>query len=384
MRWLSPLLLFLACGPGLDSSVLNDKKQTNPPVTQTSSSTGQPANDTDDPTEAPNNEPDPTPGPSGPTGPVGTSGPSVVVETMIGDRSKLGARSIVSYRPWRGGIAVKNGKVYWVEGGTSPGLYSRSATTPCTTTSCADSLAVYTRPSAFYATDTHVYVADVTVLRRWAFSGGTSENVVTHSAEIVSLAAAGDQAIWTADTDSAVNFTTVGGNTSTPIYSNGTPIAMGIAGTSVFWTGADISGLQVAIQTIGLDKKGAREVVRFSSGFHTLRGNGTFLYYAEAGNLHRTILASGHDDVVAKDVANVREIAVDGSYAYWVEAGTAPDYKDGRVRRIAHDETVAQTLAVGIALPLGIAVDGNNAFVLSAGTKPSYADGKILRLTISQ
>ena len=314
---------------------------------------------------------------------------TVTVDTLVSGRSRVGARSTAGYRPWRSGIAVDGDSVYWVESGTQPGLYSTSASTPCTSASCVQKLATFARPSAFTTSTTHVYVADTTVIKRFAFSapGAVPDTIVSHTEEIVNLATAGTKVFWTSGTDSSMRATTIGGTTNTPINSNGTPIATAVAGDRLFWAGVDISGQIGAMQSIGTNGQGAREVSRFSAGFYTMRGNATYLYYGKdsPGSIHRRTLNSDRDEVVDNDALGVTDFAIDDTYAYWVEPGDGADLTNGRVRRAAHDSKVATTLAVGIAFPVAIAVSGKSVFVASAGTKAaSYADGKILRLTLSE
>ncbi len=311
----------------------------------------------------------------------------VTVETLVSGRSRVGARSTAGYRPWRSGIAVDGDSVYWVESGTQPGLYSTSASTPCTAASCVQTLATFARPSAFTSSTTHVYVADTTVIKRFAFSaaGAAPDILVSHTEEIVNLATAGTKVFWTSGTDTSMRATTIGATTNTPINSNGTPIAMAVAGDRLFWAGVDVSGLIGAMQSIGTNGQGAREVSRFSAGFYTMRGNATYLYYGKdsPGSIHRRTLNSDRDEVVDNDALGVTDFAVDDTYAYWVEPGDGAGPTNGRVRRVAHDSNTATTLAVGIAFPVAIAVSGKSLFVASAGTKgTSYADGKILRLTL--
>lgn len=311
----------------------------------------------------------------------------VTVDTLVSGRSRLGARSTAGYRPWRSGIFAQGGLVYWVESGTTPGLYSTSATTPCASASCVRTVATLARPSAFAASATHVYVADTTVIKRYPFANDTAvETVVSHNQEIVNLATAGSKVFWTADTDPAMRATTVGGTTNTPINSNGTPVAMAVGGDRLFWAGVDISGQIGAMQSVGTNGTGAQEVNRFSAGFHSMRGNAAFLYYGkdDPGSIHRITLNSEHDEAVDKDALGVTDFAIDDTHAYWVEPGDG-DMTNGRVRRVAHDSKVAETLAVGIAFPVAIAISGKTVFVASAGTKgASYADGKLLRLTLAE
>ena len=308
------------------------------------------------------------------------------VDTLVSRRSRLGARSTAGYRPWRSGLVASGDRVFWVESGTSPGLYAASATAPCVTASCAEKLATFARPSAFTASATDLFVADTTLIKRFPVADPSKvTTVVTHTEEIVNLATAGSKVFWTADTDPAIRFTTIGGTTSTPINSNGTPVSLAVAGDRLFWAGVDISGQLGAMQAIGTDGTGAREVNRFSAGFHTMRGNGTFLYYGkdDPGSIHRVTLNSDRDEVVDKDALGVTDFALDDAYAYWVEPGDG-DKTNGRVRRIAHDSKTAETLAVGIPFPVAIALSGSTVYVASAGTSGAmYADGKILRLSLS-
>jgi hypothetical protein len=337
-----------------------------------------------DPTEAGTD-----PGDGGPAGDAPDGSLKVTVEALVTGRNRPGARSTAGYRPWRSGIAVDGDGlyVYWVESGTAPGLYRSSAISPCTVDFCVERIATFTRPSAFTASATHVYVADTTAIKRFSFAGAhTAENVVSHNEEIVNLATAGTRVFWTAGTDPAMRATVIGGTTSTPINSNGTPVATAVAGDRLFWAGVDISGQLGAMQSVGTNGSGAREVNRFSEGFHTMRGNGTYLYYGKGspGSIHRITLANDRDEVVDTDALGVTDFAIDDTHAYWVEPGDG-DLTNGRVRRVAHDSKTAETLAVGIPFPVAIAVFGLNAYVASAGTKAaSYADGKILRISIYQ
>lgn len=321
-----------------------------------------------------------------PDGPSASNGdPTVTVDTLVSGRSRLGARSSAGFRPWKSGIAAHDGRVYWVESGASPGLYSAAADAPCESASCVQKHATLTRPSAFTATAAAMVIADTTIIERFEYGSSAGAQVASSGADdVVNLAFDGTAVFWTSGTDSAVRRTS-SGTTSTPIYSNGTPVGMAVAGDRAFWAGVDISGQIGALQNIKTNGSGAREVSRFSGGFHVMGGNATYLYYAEdnPANVHRLTVATGRDEVVDRDAIGVADFALDDAYAYWVEPGTAPDYADGRVRRVSHDGKSAQTLAVSVAHPVALAVSGKNVFVAAAGTSAkSWADGAILRLTI--
>lgn len=320
----------------------------------------------------------------------GATGLSITTEVLATGRSRVGARSAEGFRPWRSGIVARGEKVYWVESGTAPGLYS-VATTPCADpASCAVKEQTFTRPSAFSASRDHVFVADVNVVKRISFGDPkAAETVASHTTEVLNLAAvaAGTRFVWTAGTEPPIRFTDVGGATSSRFSSNGTPVAMAIGGGRVFWAGVDISGQLGALQSAPVDASGAREVSRFSEGFAAIGGNETYVYYAEGSpaDIHRITVASGKDEVVDRDGLGVTDFALDATYAYWTERGDGPEYANGRVRRVAHDSKSAEEIAVAVAYPVALAVEGNAVYVASAGSpKASFADGKILKTTFGR
>ncbi len=316
--------------------------------------------------------------------PTDSNGTTATVEDLLTGRNRPGARSTSGFRAWRSGLAVHDDRLYWVESGTAPGLYS--APTSCTSNDCVEQLAAFTRPSAFTATATALYTSDTTVIKRLAFSAGAKvEQVATAPDEVVNLASDGQNVFWTSGTKQEIWRTPSSGTTGAIIYSNGTPVAMGIAGDRVYWAGVDISGQLGALQSIRTNGKEAREVSRFSNGFHVMSGNDKYLYYAkdEPAAIHRVTLATGRDEVVANEALGVTDIAVDDTHAYWVEPGDGSDISNGEVRRVAHDSKEPETLAVSIPYPVAIAVSGKNVYVATGGTKAkSYADGKLLKLTL--
>ncbi len=307
----------------------------------------------------------------------GALGPVAVVPLYEG-RGRLGARSVAGFRPWRGGLAVVGDALYWVESGATAGLY-RAPLTGCDGGACVDVVTTLTRPSVFAAAADSVLLADVTALRRYP----SSDSVATGSSELLTLATDGQAAFWTTE-NSPVNRTPFGGVTSTPIHSNGTPYAMTVAGDRVYWAGVDISGQLGALQSIRTDGTGAREESRFSNGFHAMKGNATYLYYARdtPARLFRITLSNGLLEEVANNAQGVTDLALDDTYAYWVEPGGA-DLSNGRVRRVAHESTSAELVAQSLAYPVAIAVRDGVLFVASAGTQTAqWADGRILRITL--
>jgi len=308
----------------------------------------------------------------------------VTVAEIATARSRLGARSPAGYRPWRTGIAVHGDRVYWVESGKTPGLYSAPAT-GCAGASCVEKHMGLTRPAAFSATATHLFVADTTVLKRFAFEGGATQSLANATEEIVNLAAGSSGAFWTEDAEASVLRTSSAGSTSKMANSNGAPVGIAIAGDRVYWAGVDMAGQLGAMQSVGVDGSGGREVSRFSNGFHVMTGNETYLFYAEGRptSIHRVTVETGRDEVIERDALGVSDLAVDDTYLYWAEPGDGPDYRNGQVRRVAHASKTAETLAVSLPFPVAVAVSGKAVFVASAGTSDaSFDDGKILKLDI--
>lgn len=364
--------------PGDPTPTEPAEEQDDPSASDTS------ASDTSDGRSRTNEPPSPEDPPAPP--PIDDEKPRpIVVEELVTGRSHLGARSREGFRPWRSGLAVHGGSLFWVEGGTEPGIYSAPVT--CKSASCVSKVAGLTRPSAFTATDTAIYVADTLLLKRLAFAAGSKVETVASSTtkEIVNVAVAGNDVFWTAGVEGAIRWTKPGGTTSTPIFSNGTPVAMAVAGSKVFWGGVDISGLDGLLQVMNTDGTSARGVRPVAGGFHVMRGNDTYLYYASGlpAKIHRLTLATGNVEVVAEDALGVADFAIDAKHAYWVEPGDGPDFLNGQVRRVAHDSADPETLAVSVKRPIAIAIAPKRVYVASAGTAAAdWADGKILEITL--
>ncbi len=324
---------------------------------------------------------------SGSLGDGGTPG-NVTVETLVSGRTQLGARSSGAFGHYRTGLAVKGDRIFWVERGSAPGVYGASSVTPCKEAACVAKLTTLTRPVAFTTNATHLFVADVGTVRRVPLTAAASpvETVASESGgEIVNLGVDAQSVFYTVGTASAIRKAAFGGAATTPINSNGTPIALGVAGTRVFWAGVDISGQTGLLQSMSADGTSPRALTSFTGGFHFIAGNASYAYYATGrpGVLHRLALASGRDEIVLSDASLVQDFAFDNDYAYWVEAGDPSDYSNGRVRRVAHASKDAETLATSLALPVAIALQGNQVFVATAGSEAKgYADGSIVRLTI--
>lgn len=313
---------------------------------------------------------------------AGFSG-TVFVEPLLEARSRLGARSTAAFRPWRGGIAVVAGSLYWVESGAaSSGLYRMPLGGCVGAGSCPERLATMTRPSVFAATADAVLVADVTLLKRFPVNGA-AEQVTSGTSELVLLATDGTAAYWA--TERAPIFKTpFGGATSTLINSNGTPFAMTIAGDRLQWVGVDISGLQAVMQSIRTTGMGAREERRSGNGFQTMKGDSRYLYFARdsmPATVLRQTVSNGLIETIALDAQGVSDFAIDDNYAWWVEPGSS-GLANGRLRRVAHESVKAETVAEAIPWPVGVAVSGGVAYVLSAGTQAeAFADGRILRVS---
>ncbi len=306
----------------------------------------------------------------------------VDVVKIVDGRSRVGARAEAGFRSWRGGLVATDDKVIWAESGASPGIYA-APHTGCTT--ACEKLATVVRPAVVASTATHLYVADVKVLKRMPLAGGALETVASSANEIIATAPVTDAVFWTTE-KGEIQRTVLGGTTSTPIHSNGTPVGMGGTGTTVFWLGVDISGQQGLLQRILADGTKPRAISEQAGPFGAMGGSANGFFYFTRGNPAevRRITPAGQEEVVASNLMRIADFAFDGEYAYWTEQGAAPDYLAGRVQRVRHDGTVVELLAANIPRPVALAVRGKKVFVASAGTEANgYADGSLLALTLS-
>ncbi|MDX2009700.1 MAG: hypothetical protein SFW67_05905 [Myxococcaceae bacterium] len=312
---------------------------------------------------------------------AGTLTGQIQVDVLLEARSRLGARSVRGFRPWRGGVAIVGTSLVWVESGVTPGIFRMPVEGCGGGAGCVETIASVTRPSAFAALSDSVLVADVTVLRRYVI-GGSPTMVATAQSELVNLATDGASAFWTTES-SAILKTPFGGVTSTLINSNGTPFAMTVAGTRLNWVGVDISGLQAVMQSIGLDGRGAREDRRSGSGFQTMKGDERFLFFARdaaPSTVVRQTLSNGLLEVVGTNAQGVTDFAIEATRACWTEPGTSAA-ANGRVRCVSHESTQAETVAESLPFPVAITAHEGALYVLAAGTVgASFADGRIVRI----
>jgi hypothetical protein len=308
---------------------------------------------------------------------------SIQVDVLLLGRSRLGARSAGGFRPWRGGLAVVDASLVWVESGATPGVFRMPLDgCPGGGAGCVETVASVTRPSVFAALPDSVLVADVTSLRRY-FPGGQAVSVATGQRELTTLATDGAAAYWTSEANQVLK-TPFGGATSTLITSNGTPFALAVAGERLHWVGVDISGLQAVMQSIGLDGRGAREERRSGNGFQTMKGDGRYLYFARDGapsTVLRQTLSNGLIEVVGTSAQGVSDFAIEAARACWTEPGSSAQ-ANGRVRCVAHDADQASTVAESLASPVALAAHAGALYVLAAGTTGAgFADGRLVRVT---
>jgi hypothetical protein len=309
-------------------------------------------------------------------------GQAVTVTVLADNRSRPGAFTSQGYRPFRTGIAVVGDDVFWVESGTKPGLYAVSATTSGDT---VRTLASLTQPTTFASAGGSLYIADRTQLKQFTVANSSTKVLASVSSDIVTLGVDGSSVYFTEAMGGTINRTT-SGSTTQFLNSNGAPVALALGASKLIWAGVDISGINGALQVIGTNKSGFAEYKRFSSGFATIAASDRYAYYAHESPpaIHRLTLSSGADERIAEGNSVVTEFALTETHAYWTERGSAPNYENGRIMRVAHDATTPEELAVSIPSPVAIAAVGNTAYVASAGQKSkSYANGSILRVTIA-
>jgi len=145
---------------------------------------------------------------------------------------------------------------------------------------------------------------------------------------------------------------------------------------------------------LGLDDDGdlwvsdvdGQNATKLATGQVDLRGfavGATFVYWVNMGD--GTIHRARHDGTEAAQVVSEARspthIVTDDTRIYWTEAGTAPDYVDGRVRMANSDGSNVVVLADGYHYPGPIAMDATNLYVGVRGSNgANYSDGKVLEV----
>jgi hypothetical protein len=308
---------------------------------------------------------------------------NVTVEALASGRNRPGAYSTQGYRPFRSGITILGNEVFWVESGTSPGLYAVAAD-PASGSSVRSVLSL-TQPTAFAAAGSIAYIGDRTQLKRVTLPGGKSSVTATLSNDIVAIAASENEAYIVDGARDAISKVSSAG-VAPFINSNGAPVAVALSDNRFIWAGVDISGINGVLQGINTDRTNFNEYKRFSSGFSTISASSRYAYYAHTSPpvVHRMAISSGADSKVYEGDSPVAEFAVTDTHAYWVERGSPPGYENGRVLRVAHDSNKVEVLAVSIPSPVAITALGDVAYVASAGqSSMKYANGAILKISIT-
>ncbi len=160
------------------------------------------------------------------------------------------------------------------------------------------------------------------------------------------------------------------------------PFAIAVDATDVYWTDTVDGGLYRQI------KDGSNPPAQAATpgpGGSAIALNSSRVYYATADSVRVYNKSTSADSELAGLQVNVRAIALDATYVYWV---TGTSGTDGTVMRANLDGSNRTEIANGQALPTGIALFGTALYWTNQGTwdpnTSSYNhDGAVYRITPS-
>ncbi|MBX3226474.1 MAG: hypothetical protein KIT84_32565 [Labilithrix sp.] len=295
---------------------------------------------------------------------------------LLVDRDTLGARAPgAPDRAWRGGLAAKDGRLYWLENGGAPGLYTAPAS--CRAAGCVERIAGV-NAGVFAASRDVLYFDDVAAreLKSYRFEEGAAITSVAgvSASGIDAVAVDGTDAIWI--NGSALKRTTAAGRTTVLANLAVAPIDVGATNGSVFW--AERKGPTLSCFLDG--NVGPSTCASWKGELGAVRGYAGYMYIASSGGVYRRTTETLGKTVVV-GTRGATDFAFDATYAYWTEPGDAPDFANGRLRRVAHDGDTVEEIARGLPRPVALAIDGGDVYVACAGTKAKdWSDGAIVRV----
>lgn len=300
---------------------------------------------------------------------------SAATSPILRERDTLGARSGSGDR-WRGGLAAKNGRLFWVENGKAPGLYS--ATTSCTAAECVERVTL-AHAGTFATNGERLAFGDEATheLQLMDLAAGTSPTLAAMSTSTIrSVTILGDNVFWNDGKVLKRTYTEVHVTVSVAEMREVPDAIAATTNQLVYWAAVD--GRQVSCTEAS---KRLSTCASFAGKFDAMGAYGEHMYYAskDPGEVYRRTGLMA--DPIALGARGVADFAFDANRVYWVEPGDAPDFANGRLRSARHDSSTSEELARGLPHPVAVAVDGDEVYIACAGTlAKDWTDGQIVRL----
>ncbi len=294
----------------------------------------------------------------------------------------LGARHNEGLQWWRGGLAVTDANVYWLESSSSPLMRwgNKADGGKISTLSLVGAGALR---STKVTGGGYLWLGNGKVVQRLPWGASEPTFLQQGNGEITGIASDGSDCYWTAAGDSRIHRESVLGGSSILTSYLEIPVSLVMGGRDLYWLGLtdESSG---SLRTIKSDGTGAREIAKLSGFPRAVGASSTWVYHGLKSDVRRRLTdpTATTDESVAADANDPWEFVVNDSYAYWIERGDPVVAGTGRLRRVAHTESKPITLATGLSGPVALAVDGTTVYVAVSGTNENaYADGAILRIT---
>jgi hypothetical protein len=148
------------------------------------------------------------------------------------------------------------------------------------------------------------------------------------------------------------------------------PNAIAVRGDKVFITASGQLDFDGYIAITDLTGSSADLIATDQASPRGIAVDSTWAYWANRGDgtVHRARWdGSQHTELVTSAIA-ANAVAVDSDGLYWTEAGSEPDYLDGRLRRSNLDGSGVVTLADGLTYPNAVTTDVKAVYVSVRGT----------------
>jgi hypothetical protein len=161
------------------------------------------------------------------------------------------------------------------------------------------------------------------------------------------------------------------------------PIPSTVIGLPSHWVWGEVGIGADAGMVIARPRDGGADVVlaRGQKGPYAMVGEGAHVYWSDYGTraIWSADLSALDAGIFAATNTDAIDLAIDADALFWVTEGTAPNYADGQLWRIARSGGVAKRLVAGIGITAALDVDEAHVYYIEMGTV-TRLDGKIFRV----
>jgi len=295
-------------------------------------------------------------------------------------------------------LAVANGRVYWVDQGSTQNSATDGVVASAAIDCATDCVTVHASnersPSALAVNADTIWWTSLAIptsestIRALAF-GGAPRTFAMHQYFPRSMTIDDQSVFWINSCDAPPSATGevrrqyFDGATSTAIvFTLDSPVEIALRAGRIYWTNDGDSDTTGYVMSADVTGSPAVKIAENQSHPRGVAVGATYVYWANSGD--GTIMRARHDGTeptrLFAERATPSNLAVDDVAIYWTEAGTPPAFADGKVMAARLDGSGVVTIAAQQKNPRRIVLDAANVFWIARGTPGcTQHDGRVMR-----